>query len=165
MCGDGAQLCDLGPPGENNAMAHKILHRGPQPLGWGLVPTIRSVAASDQKQNESESHSVMSNSLQPHGLYGPWNSLGKNTGVSSRSLLQGIFPTQGSNPGLPHCRQILYQLSHQGSPILRQLIANIVCGERITSRGKDAFFLHPEVWRYTCSSVYEIIVQRYTGTR
>ena len=55
-------------------------------------------------------------SLQPHGLYSPWNSPGRNTGVGSHSLLQGIFPTQGSNPGLLHCRQILYQLSHQGSP-------------------------------------------------
>ena len=43
----------------------------------------------------------------------PWNSLGQNTGVGSLSLLQGIFPTQGSDPGLPHCRQILYQLSHK----------------------------------------------------
>ena len=43
----------------------------------------------------------------------PWNSLGQNTGVGSLSLLQGIFPTQGLNPGLPHCRQILYQLSHK----------------------------------------------------
>ena len=48
-------------------------------------------------------------------LYSPWNSPGQNTGVGSLSLLQGIFPIQGSNPGLPHCRQILYQLSHQGS--------------------------------------------------
>ena len=46
-------------------------------------------------------------------LYSPWNSPGQNTGVGSLSLLQGIFPTQGSNPGLPHCRQILYQLSHR----------------------------------------------------
>ena len=45
----------------------------------------------------------------------PWNSPGQNTGVGSLSLLPGIFPTQGSNPGLPHCRQVLYQLSHQGS--------------------------------------------------
>ena len=44
-------------------------------------------------------------------IYSPWNSLGQNTGVGSLSLLQGIFPTQGSNPGFPHCRQILYQLS------------------------------------------------------
>ena len=48
-------------------------------------------------------------------LYSPWNSPGQNTGVGSLSLLQEIFPMQGSNPGLPHCRQILYQLSHQGS--------------------------------------------------
>ena len=75
--------------------------------------------------SESESCSVVSNSLQPHKLYSPWNSPGQNIGVGSLSLLQGIFPTQGSNPGLPtegsnpglpHCRQILYQLSHQGSP-------------------------------------------------
>ena len=55
-----------------------------------------------------ESCSVMSDSLQ--------NSPGQNTGVGSLFLLQGIFPTQGSNPGLPHCRQILYHLSYQGSP-------------------------------------------------
>ena len=47
-------------------------------------------------------------SLQPCGLYSPWNSPGQNTGVDSHSLLQGIFPTQGLNSGLPHCRQILY---------------------------------------------------------
>ena len=41
---------------------------------------------------------------------------GQNTGMSSLSLFQGIFPNQGLNPGLPHCRQILYQLSHKGSP-------------------------------------------------
>ena len=64
----------------------------------------------------SESHSVVSASLGPRGLYSPRNSRGQNTGVGSLSLLQGIFPIQGSNPGLPHCRQILYQLSHKGSP-------------------------------------------------
>ena len=51
-----------------------------------------------------------------HGLDGSWNSPGQNTEVGSLSLLQGIFPTQGRNPGLPHCRQILHQLSHKGSP-------------------------------------------------
>ena len=55
----------------------------------------------------SESRSVMASSLRP-----PWNSPGKNTGVGNLSFLQGIFPTQESNPGLPHCRQTLYQLSH-----------------------------------------------------
>ena len=61
-----------------------------------------------------ESRSVMSEFLRPHGLYSPWNSPGQNTGVGS--LLQGIFPTQGSNLGLPYCRRILYQMSHKGSP-------------------------------------------------
>ena len=66
--------------------------------------------------HESESCSVLSDSLWLHGLYSPWDSPGQNTGVGSLSLLQGIFPIQGSNPGLPHCSWILYQLSHQGSP-------------------------------------------------
>ena len=63
-----------------------------------------------------ESHSVVSNSLWPHGLHSGWNSPGQNSGVGSLSLLQGIFPTQGSKPGLPHCGWILYQLNHKGSP-------------------------------------------------
>ena len=50
---------------------------------------------------QSESCLVMSNFLRPSRLYSPWNSPGQNTGVGSRSLLQGIFPTQGLNPGLP----------------------------------------------------------------
>ena len=52
------------------------------------------------------------------GSSGPWNSLGRNTRVGSYSLLQGIFPAQGLNLDLPHCRQILYHLSHKGSPTL-----------------------------------------------
>ena len=71
----------------------------------------------------SESCSVVSSSLQPHGLYSSWNSPGQNTGVGSRSLLQGIFPTQGLNPGLLHCRRILYQLSQQGSPRMLEWVA------------------------------------------
>ena len=72
-------------------------------------------------ESESVSHLVISNALQPHGLEParllcPWNSPSKNTGVGSHSLLQRIFPTQGLNPGFPHCRQILYQLSHKGRP-------------------------------------------------
>ena len=68
----------------------------------------------------------MSNTLWPLGLYTLWNSPGQNTGVDSHSFLQGIFPTQGLNPGLPHCRQILYQLSHQGSPFSSK-------GEKLTA--------------------------------
>ena len=57
------------------------------------------------------------------GLYSPWNSPGQNTVVGSLSLLQGIFPTQGSNPGLLNCRQILYQLSHNGNPRILEWVA------------------------------------------
>ena len=74
-------------------------------------------------KNESESCSVASNSLQPHGLYGPWNSPGQNTGVGSCSLLHGIFPTQGSNWGLLHCRWILYQLSYEENCFQGQKLA------------------------------------------
>ena len=59
----------------------------------------------------------MSDSSQPHGLYSPWNSPGQNTGVGSLSLLQGIFLTQKSNWGLLQCRQLLYQLSYQGTSL------------------------------------------------
>ena len=56
-----------------------------------------------------------SHELQPTRLLCPWDFPGKNTGVECHSLLQGIFPTQGLNPGLLHCRQFLYLLSHHGS--------------------------------------------------
>ena len=53
----------------------------------------------------------------------PWNSPGQNTGVGSLFLLQGIFPTQGLKPGLPHCRWTLYQLSNKGSPRTLEWVA------------------------------------------
>ena len=60
------------------------------------------------------SHSHLKSSLSRVQLFViPWNSPGQNTGVGSHSLLQVIFPTQGSNPGLPHCRRNLYQLRHR----------------------------------------------------
>ena len=61
--------------------------------------------------------------LWPHWLYSPGNSPGQNAGVGSLSLLQGIFPTQGSNPRLLHCRWILYQLSHLRSPRILEWVA------------------------------------------
>ena len=72
---------------------------------------------------ETDSHSIVPDSLRSHALYSLWNSPGQNTGVGSRSFPQGIFPTQGSNPGLPHHRQILYQLSHQRSPRILEWVA------------------------------------------
>ena len=59
----------------------------------------------------------------------PWNFLGQDTGVGSLSFRQGIFPTQGSNPGLPRCGQILYQLSHKGSPRILEWVAYPFCSK------------------------------------
>ena len=95
----------------------------PTPL-CGSTLSLPSPTAQQQRfwsslqlshESESESNSVMFDPSRPRRLYSPWNSPGQNTGVGSLSLLQGIFPTHGSNPGLPYCRQILYQLSHKGS--------------------------------------------------
>ena len=68
-------------------------------------------------KHEGESHSVMSNSLRSHGVYSPWNPPDQNTRVGSLFLLQRVFQSQRWNPGLLHCKQVLYHLSHQGSPI------------------------------------------------
>ena len=65
----------------------------------------------------------------------PWNFPGQNTGMGTHSLLQGIFPTQGSNPGLPHCRKTLYRLSHQGSPRILEWVAYPF--SRGTSQSRD----------------------------
>ena len=85
----------------------------------------------------SESHSVVSDSLWLHKLYGPWKYPLQNTGLDSCSLLQGIFSTQGLNPGLPHCRQILYQLHHKGSPRILEWVAHPF------SRGESSWSRNP----------------------
>ena len=82
---------------------------------WNLL-ILSSQKCLSSFYSESERHSVVSDCLWPHGIFSPWNSPDQNTGVGRFFLFQGIFPTQGSNPGLPHCRRILYQLSHKGSP-------------------------------------------------
>ena len=123
---------------------------------WPLKGTtlVKTQGYANNPESESESCSVMSDSLPPHGLYSPWNSPGqntevntfpspgdlpnpgikprspalqvdslpadpqgkpKNTGVTSLSLLQWIFLTQESDQSFLHCRQLLYQLSYQGS--------------------------------------------------
>ena len=82
--------------------------------------------------SESESHSVVSDSLRSHGRYSPWNSPGQNTGVGSLSLLQGIFPTEGLNPGLLQCW--MQELSHKRSPTDRyvgEYFSNIKISTRL----------------------------------
>ena len=90
-----------------------------------------------REKSESESCLVMSVSLQPHGLYSPWNSPGQNTGVGSLSLLQEIFPIQEWNPGLSHCRWILYQLSHKGSPKILEWVVYAFSSRYSQPRGNQ----------------------------
>ena len=82
-----------------------------QSTKWYQILLIINLEDSYTWERESESHSVCPILCDP--MDSPWNSPGQNPGVGSLSLLQGIFPTQGLNPGLPHW--ILYQLSHKGS--------------------------------------------------
>ena len=96
---------------------------GPSSQSYGFSSSHVQVWELDHKEGWSESCSVTSKSLWPHELYSLWSSPGQNTGVGIRSLLQGILPTQGWNPGFPHCRQILYQLSHKGSPRILEWVA------------------------------------------
>ena len=70
---------------------------------WGLLGQIKDQAWVGHRLP----HSFPVRLFATHGLYSLWNSPGQNTGVGSLSFLQEIFPTQGSNPGLPHCRQTL----------------------------------------------------------
>ena len=92
-------------------------------IGSWIIPSGFPIKdyESEGKWRKVKVYSVASDSLWPHGLYSPWNSPGQNTGVGSLSLLQGIFPTQGSNPGLPHCRQILYHTGVGSLSLLQQI--------------------------------------------
>ena len=105
--------CSLPEPSLHGILQVKILAWVAIPFSissWPRDQTQVSLIAGDSllSESESESCSVVSNSLRPHGLHSPWNFQGQNTEVGSRSLLQGIFLIQGSNPGLLHCGQILY---------------------------------------------------------
>ena len=88
------------------------------------------------KWHERESRSVVSNSLWP------WNFPDQNTGVGSLSLLQRISPTQGSNPGLPHCSQILYQLSHKGTQRILEWVAYPSSSRSSPSQESNRGLLH-----------------------
>ena len=97
------------------------------------------------------SDSLWPNGLQPTRLLCPWNSPGKNTGVGSHSLLQGIFLTQGSNPCLLHCRQVLYHLSHQGSqlcliPLTERMTSAISVNSHCTFELVGYFMFNLQFW-------------------
>ena len=97
----GSQKASSGGPQSRNGAGGRVWSAS----AWSRVSMLKT----------KTSCSLLSDSLWPQGVYSPWDSPGQNTGVGSLFLLQQIFPIQGLNPGLPHCRWILYQLSYQGS--------------------------------------------------
>ena len=122
-----------------------------------MVPELYLKCKSEK--SETVSHSDMLNFLRPYGFYPtrllcPWNSSVKNTAVGCQSLLQGIFPTQGLNPCLLHCRQILYHLSRQESSKSFH-IANRISADKI-------WYKH--VWMKLYSFIFERSSQVYLLT-
>ena len=101
--------------------------------------------AQYENTSENESRSVMSDSLWPQGLYSPWNSPGQNTGMGSLSLLQGIFQTQVSNPSLPYCRRILYQLSHNWSPRILEWVAFLFSSGSSQQNEKETYWMGKKI--------------------
>ena len=118
----------------------------------------------------------MTDSLQPHGLYSTWNSPGQNTRIGSLSLLQGIFPTQGSNPGLSHWRQILYKLSHKESPRILEWVAYSFSSRSSQPRNKSGVSciadreacLSGKPWnrlgKRTCFSIAKFLMSKYRSS-
>ena len=103
------------------------------------------------------SHSVVSDSLRPNGLLPtrllrPWDFPGKNTGVGCHFLLKGIFPTQGLNPDLPYCRQMLYSLSHQGNWALSQF-----CHSPLSPSSRDCSSSSPSAIRVVASAYLRLL--------
>ena len=101
----------------------------PENLENSAVATGLEKVSFHSNPKESENEAAQScptlwDPMKPTSLLRPWDFPGKSTGVGCHFLLQGIFPTQGLNLGLLHCTQMLYRLSHQGSPIPKKGNAN-----------------------------------------
>ena len=111
-----------------------------------LCPVLEEATVD---QHAVLSRSVVSDSLWPHGLWParllcPWDSPGKDTEVGCHALFQGIFLTQELNPGLQHCRQILYRLSHQGSPLVTAVYRAPRPVLQLVFRGREQVSMYAE---------------------
>ena len=117
----------LSPPEMNSFSAIRIQLRSA--LLWESLPSLSWAICvtffGTPKMKVAQSCLILCNPMDY-----PWNSPGHSTGVGGLSLLQGTFPTPGLNPGLPHRRQILYQLSHKRGP----------CGDPVGIPGETLFF-------------------------
>ena len=136
-----------------------------KPTCWHWV-----VAKQERKKRKERkwSHSVVSDSLwpqEPTRLLHLWDFPGKNTGVGCHFLLQGIFPTQGLNLGLPHCRQMLYRLSHHGS--CGKTKCSINAGHQARSPGQlmlkpsDRFTLLKARWGREIANMWSVCTQLF----
>ena len=112
--------CETGATGWGWTMGGQVGPLSPHvPQNFSIENTLCFKYTCEESVCVCVSHLVISSSFRPHGLklsriLFPWDFPGKNTGMGCHSFLQGIFLTQGLNPHLLHCRQILYQLSHRG---------------------------------------------------
>ena len=100
----------------------RLQSMGLQRVGHDWVTSL-SLSLSHDSLSKSKGRPVLSDSLWPHGLYGPWKSPGQEYWSGYPFPSPGIFPTRRSNPGLLHCWRILYQLSHKGSPRILEWVA------------------------------------------
>ena len=98
-----------------------------------------------------------------HGLDSPWNSPGQNTGVGSHSLLQGIFPTQGWKPGLPHCRQVLYKLGHREANLTVWIVTNWKIHKEVGIPDHLTYLLRNSMW--VKKQLLEPDVEQQTGSK
>ena len=138
------QLCS----GKHLKSVGLLRRLSPLQRGWENVFS-KNGRKGEMSGEWSERRSVVSNSMWPNGLYSPWNSPGRNTGMGSHLLLQEIFPTLGLNPGLPHCSRILYQLPGSQdkwvSQIKKEYVGRLILkttpapGPNITFAGLEAF--------------------------
>ena len=109
---------------------HLLMMKGATKLCWNYMSATQNQTFWSVKLSGPEDVKVKVKVTQLYPAlcnpmdYTALNSPGQNPGVDGLPLLKGIFPTQGSNSVLLHCRQILYQLSHQGSPRILQWVAN-----------------------------------------
>ena len=91
---------------------------------WDLGETIYCVLCCAELLSHVQFFATpWTGSCNPTRLLCPWAFSRQDAGVGCHALLQGIFPTQGSNPGLPHCRWILYRLNQEGSPRILEWVA------------------------------------------
>ena len=150
-----------------------IISLKPWTLPFWCQKAMKCLLRVKVKWKRQWGRSVVSDSLRPHGLQPtrllcPWDFPGKTTGADCHFLLQGVFPTQGSNPGLPHRRQMLYRLSHQGSPRSNAIMQNRYFSElsmsetwRLEKRAREAFL--PYAWHLKKLIFFKAcFLQKYT---